>query len=304
MFSTILNFGVLGFLQRLHRIHVQYCLESESKSTKIVYPHREVHKKKEGNQDSNSQEIRLLSNHEILESIQSAKKVAKNAIKSLGMHVLLQQHKKYDNPPLPVFCGKSATHDDIKDEDEDGDDTKGLDPCLAGNIPEDTEDMATDISVLKSNGIIDNSIQKHFNEAKHVMLKQIPNTSLPLFDVATNTTAYNEKPAKLTMINRSGHSVFVRIQYGDKMVYVRKTTIVWLLQEGERVSADRLFRVRAKQPYAVSTTQAMNNAQNATSDPTVSETISVGNICACFQVFSNSMEDWKNLKLCLLFRKV
>ena len=115
-----------------------------------------------------------------------------------------------------MFCGKSATHDDIKDEDEDGDDTKGLDPCLTGNIPENTEDIATDISVLKSNGIIDNSIQKHFNEAKRVMLKQIPSTLLPLFDVPTNTTAHNEKPAKLTMVHRSGHFVFVHIQYGEK----------------------------------------------------------------------------------------
>jgi len=41
---------------------------------------------------------------------------------------------------------KSATHDDIKDEDEDGDDIESLDPCLAGNNPQDTEDMATDIT--------------------------------------------------------------------------------------------------------------------------------------------------------------
>ena len=42
MFSTILNFGVLGLLQRLHRIHIQYCLESESDITSIVYPHKEI----------------------------------------------------------------------------------------------------------------------------------------------------------------------------------------------------------------------------------------------------------------------
>ena len=41
---------------------------------------------------------------------------------------------------------KSATHDDIKDEDEDSDDIESLDPCLAANNPQDTEDMATNIS--------------------------------------------------------------------------------------------------------------------------------------------------------------
>jgi len=80
---------------------------------------------------------------------------------------------------------KSSTHDAIKDEDEDGNDIESLDPCLAGNNPHDTEDMSTDISVLKSNDIIDSSIQKHFIEAKSLMLKQIPSTSLSLMSLPT-----------------------------------------------------------------------------------------------------------------------
>jgi len=49
------------------------------------------------------------------------------------------------------------------------------------------------------------------------MLKQIPSTSLPLFDVTTNITAQDEKLEKLTLVNKSS---FVQIQYGDKMLYV------------------------------------------------------------------------------------
>ena len=51
-----------------------------------------------------------------------------------------------------LHCQYSVAKDDkctyygIKDEDEDGDDIESLDPCLAGNKPQDTEDMATDIS--------------------------------------------------------------------------------------------------------------------------------------------------------------
>jgi len=37
------------------------------------------------------------------------------------------------------------------------------------------------------------------------MLKQISSTSLPLFDVATNITAQDYQPEKLTMVNKSGH---------------------------------------------------------------------------------------------------
>ena len=38
----------------------------------------------------------------------------------------------------------------------------------------------------------------------------------------------------------------------NRTIFICKTTAlsVWLLQEGERVSTDRLFRVRGKQPYA------------------------------------------------------
>ena len=45
------------------------------------------------------------------------------------------------------------------------------------------------------------------------------------------------------------HCNFVEIECGDKTVFIHKTTAVWLLQEGERVSANRLFRVRSKQPF-------------------------------------------------------
>ena len=39
---------------------------------------------------------------------------------------------------------------------------------------------------------------------------------------------------------------------GHQNVMIRKQTAVWLFQETERVSSDRLFRVRSKQPHAAS----------------------------------------------------
>ena len=36
----------------------------------------------------------------------------------------------------------------------------------------------------------------------------------------------------------------------NEKILIRKTTALWLLQEGERISSDRLFRVRCKQPYS------------------------------------------------------
>ena len=41
---------------------------------------------------------------------------------------------------------------------------------------------------------------------------------------------------------------FVEVSNNKKKVAIHKT--VWLLQEGEQISTDRLFRVRAKQPFS------------------------------------------------------
>ena len=54
---------------------------------------------------------------------------------------------------------------------------------------------------------------------------------------------------------------FVEVSIKGHVVLIRKTTAIWLFQETERVSADRLFRVRLKQPYAsICTPKNVNTA--------------------------------------------
>ena len=62
---------------------------------------------------------------------------------------------------------------------------------------------------------------------------------------------------------------------------------MWLLQEGERVSFDSLFQVRHKQPYSSDPQPQRHMTFNT--NPSVCETIEVGNIC----VFRNSKEKHK-----------
>ena len=45
----------------------------------------------------------------------------------------------------------------------------------------------------------------------------------------------------------------------DKTVYIRKTTAIWLLQQGEMVSTD-LFRVRKTQPYHTTDSETKTSA--------------------------------------------
>ena len=65
------------------------------------------------------------------------------------------------------------------------------------------------------------------------------------------------------------------------MMYIHKTTAIWLFQEGERVSSDHLFRVRCKQPYSSSTPLAKCSAVSKDIDmqPIVSSTVQIGELC-------------------------
>ena len=61
-------------------------------------------------------------------------------------------------------------------------------------------------------------------------------------------------------------------------MFINKTTVVWLLQESERVSSDRLFRVRNKQPYTNENLK-ISIPQSTVEQPSYCEEVSVGDIC-------------------------
>ena len=48
VYSTVINFSLLGLLRRLHRIHIQNILEVEGEENGIVFPRREKYLKKHG----------------------------------------------------------------------------------------------------------------------------------------------------------------------------------------------------------------------------------------------------------------
>ena len=63
--------------------------------------------------------------------------------------------------------------------------------------------------------------------------------------------------------------------------------LVWLFQEGERVSADWLFRVRSNQPHSSKQLGAI--ACRDTQIPEVRSTVHTGEIC----VFADPVKSWK-----------
>ena len=169
MFSTMINFGMLGLLRRLHRLQIQAKLQAESNATGIVYPRAKKHKIKDG-----------------------------------------------DGTYITPFLS------DIKD--------------TISQRP---------LSELKSEP---KHHQKHLKKKLH-----------------------------------SKRNPFVEVVVGDpkRSALIRKTTAIWLFQEGERVSSDRIFRVRSKQPHNSENVKEMlsNDSKSDDALPTVSKILKLGDLC-------------------------
>ena len=92
---------------------------------------------------------------------------------------------------------------------------------------------ASEISKLTTAGIIETSLSNQLISLHNSVFKRVPGSPLPLYAETSNPG----KPAR-----GRKYSPYVPIKHKEKEMHIHKTTAVWLLQEGERVSADRLFR--------------------------------------------------------------
>ena len=82
---------------------------------------------------------------------------------------------------------------------------------------------------------------------------------------------------------------FFEINYKGETIFVRTSTIVWLLQEGERVSIDRLIRVKVKQPYSSSDKQLSSKNLNEISKLSQKrDDVELGDLC----VFVEETNGW------------
>jgi len=91
-----------------------------------------------------------------------------------------------------------------------------------------------------------------------------------------NQDALEAKDSKQKLAKKDKR--FLELLFNGEVIYIRKSTLVWIMQEGERVSGDRLFRVRVKQPY--SSTKLLIPSKPAESTmPRVQECINIGDFC-------------------------
>ena len=97
--------------------------------------------------------------------------------------------------------------------------------------------------------------------------------------LCTTIPIYNLTQEKA--VKKSTLSPFLEIKIGSKKPsFICKTTaILWLFQERERVSSDRLFRVRAKQPYSSEISNlSMQSDVQGDALPIVNPNVKVGEI--------------------------
>ena len=73
----------------------------------------------------------------------------------------------------------------------------------------------------------------------HASFRKISSSGLPVYEIEVASSTKESHKSKFCP--------FVEVSHNKKKVFIHKTTAVWLLQEGERVSTDRLFHVRAMQ---------------------------------------------------------
>ena len=87
-FSTIVNFSLLEFLQRLHQLQIQLQLETERSEIGIIYPRVEKHLTKIWHKEEKEKvSLSDISDDDIAAILKVAKEEAVKAIKDLGMVV-------------------------------------------------------------------------------------------------------------------------------------------------------------------------------------------------------------------------
>jgi len=156
-FSTVINFGVLGFLRRLNHLQIQIKLESKCDLTKIRYPRAEAHRKKDGHSKSNSGcNINSITTEGISSSVQEALTMAKQTIEDLGMAKLLQSKGNWDYPPIPGV-GLDVCKEDDPDDSEDMEEFSFLRERTDLEVP--AQDVKTEIAQLSEAKKIDDRLK-------------------------------------------------------------------------------------------------------------------------------------------------
>ena len=249
-YSTMINFGMLGLLRRLHRLHIQFSLECETNSG-IVFPRVLKHQAKGGENPYNKCCLVDITNEKILAAVESARTDAKASIEKLGMADLLKKYSKWDCVPEASIDNDEGNDDDDEDDNDDNEssankqDSEDVASSLIQEVcSEEPVQVTSDIHQIVARGLVESEVKDILeNKQKLLSFKRMPSTTIPMYaaESVENSKAIGKGKKFCPFLE-------VKADNGST-IFIKKTTAVWLIQESEKVSSDRFYRVRRKQPY-------------------------------------------------------
>lgn len=204
----VLSFVILAILERIHKLNY---LASVEASEKIVFPRvkRRLLQLKQESENT----FKIPSLREMEEALFIAKSKAVVMAKRCNLNLDRYLDEDLYFPANDRLIQSAVENDFEVDESED--------------------QRATENVITSDDAIIINEDVARINLVK---------------SSSSGISTYSEAPRSSTKRNypssQKGKSCFV--QYGD--AYIRKTTALYLLQEKNQLSNDRLLRVRAAQP--------------------------------------------------------
>ena len=223
-FSTVVNFSLLGMLQRLHKLYIQEeCQSKTGSASGICFPRQEKYgRKKDGNKQYEKFSIDI-SNQEIYEAMKEAETRAKDSMETLCMAEDLKQQKLWDIPPIPTHLVPHNDENDSAENEEETEEEKGddfQDPFIYPT--ESISDLSNDVSQLYNSKAVDVSVKMKVENMKKRKGKKIPfkklecqgDGSIPMYKQSTSEPSNQKSP-------------FVELEIpGQEKVMIRKRTAV------------------------------------------------------------------------------
>ena len=148
-FSTVVNFGMLGLLRRLHRLQIQFHLETSSHDTGIVYPQTKTSKKCVKHPDGN--DLTDITDQDILAVVCDAKSKVCDVVTELSMweeSIDCDHNSDDDNWQLQEYSNsdtEEANMDDTVSENDGKNEQESLqemyDPQECNNIQQEINQL-------------------------------------------------------------------------------------------------------------------------------------------------------------------
>ena len=271
-FSTMVNFSLYGMLQRLHKLQIQEeCHSKVGDAAPIRFPRQERYgRRKDGDDKYRTFSVSGITEDRLYEIMKKAETRAQERMVTLGMEDSLRMNDKWIPSPIATHLIVEENVGESSDDDSECGDGE-VDPFVNSN--REIIEIEEDVDKLDSSNAIDVEVK---NEVKRMRKKMPFNKSNE--DLNLGIAVYKKTEDKVDNNTKENHQ-FLKLEFpGREDVYIRKRTAIWLLQNTERVSSDRLFRVRSKQPFTQEKTTRVcivNQAQPAI----MAVTLTVGDLC-------------------------